>query len=137
MSGTPVSTSARGNVAVVGSLNMDLVVRAPRLPMPGETLGGHALRAGGRRQGRQPGRRGRPARRAGGDDRLRRRRCLRRPALRGALEAEGIDCAGLATAREGVATGVALIVVDDSEPERDRDRRGRQRRGDAGRHRQA
>ncbi|NIE86184.1 ribokinase, partial [Burkholderia sp. Tr-860] len=35
MSGTPVSTSARGNVAVVGSLNMDLIVRAPRLPKPG------------------------------------------------------------------------------------------------------
>ncbi|HDR9627086.1 TPA: ribokinase, partial [Burkholderia stabilis] len=32
-----------GRVTVVGSLNMDLVVRAPRLPLPGETLAGHAF----------------------------------------------------------------------------------------------
>lgn len=39
-----------GRVAVVGSLNMDLVVRAPRLPKPGETLSGHgyAQAAGGK-----------------------------------------------------------------------------------------
>ena len=28
------------NILVIGSLNMDLVVRAPRLPLPGETLSG-------------------------------------------------------------------------------------------------
>ncbi|PCE26531.1 hypothetical protein BZL54_31530, partial [Burkholderia ubonensis subsp. mesacidophila] len=32
-----------GRVTVIGSLNMDLVVRAPRLPLPGETLAGHAF----------------------------------------------------------------------------------------------
>ncbi len=30
-------------IAVVGSLNMDLIVRAPRLPRPGETLIGHSI----------------------------------------------------------------------------------------------
>jgi sugar/nucleoside kinase (ribokinase family) len=39
-----------GRVTVVGSLNMDLVVRAPRLPLPGETLAGraYAQAAGGK-----------------------------------------------------------------------------------------
>jgi ribokinase len=31
-------------VTVVGSLNMDLVIRAPRIPRPGETLIGSAFR---------------------------------------------------------------------------------------------
>ena len=31
------------SIAVLGSINMDLVVRAPRLPKPGETLTGHAF----------------------------------------------------------------------------------------------
>ena len=37
-------------VVVVGSLNMDLVVRAPRLPVPGETLlgGGFSTVPGGK-----------------------------------------------------------------------------------------
>ena len=28
------------DIVVVGSLNMDLIVRAPRLPRPGETIAG-------------------------------------------------------------------------------------------------
>ncbi|MCH4563973.1 ribokinase [Halomonas sp. EGI 63088] len=36
-------SGAHADVVVVGSLNMDLVVRAPRHPQPGETLTGHAL----------------------------------------------------------------------------------------------
>ena len=31
------------DVVVIGSLNMDLVVRAPRLPKGGETLAGHTF----------------------------------------------------------------------------------------------
>jgi ribokinase len=31
------------NVVVIGSLNMDLVTRAPRLPRGGETLIGHSF----------------------------------------------------------------------------------------------
>ncbi|KVM70949.1 ribokinase [Burkholderia gladioli] len=113
MSGTPVSASARGNVAVVGSLNMDLIVRAPRLPKPGETLSGHGYaQAAGGKGGNQAVAAARLGARVAmlgcvGDD-------ANGAALRGALEAEGIDCAALATAREGVATGVALIVVDDA-----------------------
>lgn len=101
-----------GRVAVVGSLNMDLVVRAPRLPKPGETLSGHgyAQAAGGKggnqavaaaRLGAQVAMLGRL-----GDD-------ANGAALRAALEAERIDCAALATSG-GVPTGVALIVVDDA-----------------------
>ncbi|MDQ3929219.1 MAG: PfkB family carbohydrate kinase, partial [Chloroflexota bacterium] len=30
-------------VVVLGSLNMDLVVRVPRLPLPGETITGHSF----------------------------------------------------------------------------------------------
>ncbi|WP_347555800.1 ribokinase [Robbsia sp. KACC 23696] len=39
---SPVTPSARKSpsIVVVGSANMDLVVRAPRLPVPGETLAG-------------------------------------------------------------------------------------------------
>jgi ribokinase len=37
-------------ITVVGSLNMDLVVRAPRIPLPGETIIGGEFRtvSGGR-----------------------------------------------------------------------------------------
>ncbi|CAB3658718.1 hypothetical protein LMG24076_01332 [Trinickia soli] len=43
MTGTMTGTDTRqagreGTVAVVGSLNIDLVVRVPRLPVAGETL---------------------------------------------------------------------------------------------------
>jgi len=37
--------SARNRIVVVGSSNMDLVVRAPRLPAPGETLAGTDFRS--------------------------------------------------------------------------------------------
>jgi ribokinase len=36
---------ARNRIVVVGSSNMDLVVRAPRLPAPGETLAGTDFRS--------------------------------------------------------------------------------------------
>ncbi|MBN3728931.1 ribokinase, partial [Burkholderia sp. Ac-20379] len=50
MSGASLGGRASGRVLVVGSLNMDLVVRAPRLPKPGETLtgSGYAQAAGGK-----------------------------------------------------------------------------------------
>ena len=43
-------------VAVVGSINMDLVVRAPRFPAGGETILRPRVRDDPRRQGRQSGR---------------------------------------------------------------------------------
>jgi ribokinase len=36
-------TTARPHIAVVGSSNIDLTFRTPRLPQPGETLTGHAF----------------------------------------------------------------------------------------------
>lgn len=96
-------------VCVVGSLNMDLVVRAPRLPTPGETVLGGAYRT-------YPGGKGAnqavAARRMGskvslvgciGDD-------PHGVKVRQTLEAEGIDLAHLRT-RPGEATGLALITV--------------------------
>jgi ribokinase len=101
-----------GRVAVVGSLNMDLVARASRLPRPGETLAGHAFAqvAGGK----------------GGNQAVAAARLGAQVAmigcvgadpngqlLRAGLVAEGIDCAALETAARA-PTGVALIVVDDA-----------------------
>jgi len=103
---------ARGRVAVVGSLNMDLVVRAPRLPNPGETLAGSAFAQvpGGKggnqavaaaRLGAQVAMVGRVGADSNGE------------VLRAGLVAEGIDCGALETS-SSAPTGVALIVVDDA-----------------------
>ncbi|MDN7866343.1 ribokinase [Burkholderia multivorans] len=108
---TAGAAARAGRVAVVGSLNMDLVVRAPRLPLPGETLAGHAFaQAAGGKGGNQAvaaARLGAQVAMIGcvGAD-------AHGAALRAGLEAEGIDCAGLATS-VSAPTGVALIVVDD------------------------
>lgn len=98
-----------GRVLVVGSLNLDLVVSAARLPAPGETVLGGELQ-------RHPGGKGAnqavAAARAGaatamigaiGDDGEGRIGLA-------ALEAAGVDLAGLAH-KEG-ASGVAIIAVD-------------------------
>jgi ribokinase len=105
------STQARGRVAVVGSLNMDLVARAARLPLPGETLAGHTFAQvpGGKggnqavaaaRLGAQVAMLGRVGSDANGAQ------------LRAGLEAEQIDCTALETSASA-PTGVALIIVDD------------------------
>ncbi len=98
-----------GRVIVVGSVNVDLVVVAPRLPGPGETVtGGDVARHHGGKGGNQAvaaGRLGAPVAFVGatGDDDF-------GAAARSALAAEGIDVTHLATASR--PTGVALIVVD-------------------------
>ncbi|QXI26437.1 ribokinase [Pseudomonas vanderleydeniana] len=102
----------QAKVVVIGSLNMDLVTRAERLPRAGETLIGRSF-------GTVPGGKGAnqavAAARLGaqvsmvgcvGDDAYGQQ-------LRDALLAEGIDCQAV-TAVDGVSSGVALIVVDDS-----------------------
>ncbi|WP_027803276.1 ribokinase [Paraburkholderia dilworthii] len=105
------SKEASSRVAVVGSLNMDLVARAPRLPHPGETLAGRTFAqvAGGK-----GGNQAVAAARLGAQVSM--LGCVGADAngaqLRAGLEAEGIDCAAVETGRE--ATGVALIVVDDA-----------------------
>jgi ribokinase len=97
-------------VHVVGSINVDLVVRAATLPAPGETVaGGTFARHGGGKSANQAvaaaraGARVRMVGAVGDDD-------LGEEAL-GLLAAERIDVAGVARLA-GVPTGVALIVVD-------------------------
>jgi ribokinase len=98
-----------GRVIVVGSVNVDLVASADRLPRPGETLTGatFADHDGGKgaNQAVASARLGAPTAFVGavGRDAFAMR-------ARAALEREGIDLAGLRSV-EG-ATGVALIIVD-------------------------
>lgn len=102
----------QANVVVIGSLNMDLVARAPRLPREGETLSGESFAT-------VPG--GKGANQAVAAARLGARvamvGCVGDDAygaqLRTGLEAEGIDCSALAEVA-GCSSGVALIVVDDN-----------------------
>lgn len=99
------------DVVVIGSLNMDLVVRAPRLPKGGETLAGHdfATAPGGK----------------GANQAVAAARLGARVAMIGCVGAdpygdfltrslvqEGIDCRGVSVAAE-VPTGIASILVDD------------------------
>jgi ribokinase len=102
-----------GRVTVLGSANMDLVVRQPRRPEPGETIFGTEFSTG-------PGGKGLnqavAAARAGanvafaaavGDDEFGRR-------LRARLVADGVDTSLVRTV--GAATGIAQIsVTDDGE----------------------
>jgi ribokinase len=99
-----------GRVIVVGSVNVDLVVVAPRLPGPGETVtGGDVARHHGGKGGNQAvaaARLGADVAFVGavGDDDF-------GMAARAALVAEGIDVTHLLVAPR--PTGVALIVVDE------------------------
>jgi ribokinase len=102
----------QAKVVIVGSLNMDLVTRAPRLPRAGETLAGQSFvtvpGGKGANQAVAAARLGASVAMVGcvGDDAYGEQ-------LRSALLAEGIDCQAV-TAVAGESTGVALIVVDDS-----------------------
>jgi ribokinase len=99
-------------ITVVGSLNMDLVVRAPRIPRPGETMIGGEFRTvpGGKganqavaaaRLGGQVSMIGR----VGGD--------AFAQSLLDSLVADGVNHT-FVTQDPEAATGVALIVVDDA-----------------------
>ena len=97
-------------VIVVGSVNVDLVVRAPRLPRPGETVSGGEF---ARHDGGKGGNQAIAAARLGawtaligalGDDDL-------AADARAALDAEGVNTHALVTVRD-TPIGVALIVVD-------------------------
>ncbi|MEM5439811.1 ribokinase [Paraburkholderia diazotrophica] len=105
------TNDARGHVTVVGSLNMDLVARAPRMPQPGETLAGHAF---AQVPGGKGGNQAVAAARLGAQVAM--LGCIGADAngaqLRAGLEAEGIDCTALETSATA-PTGVALIIVDD------------------------
>ncbi len=99
-------------VVVVGAVNVDLVVVAPRLPGPGETVVGGGLQTFGGGKGANAAV---AAARAGatvhligavGDDDT-------GAAALAELVAEGIDVSDVAVLA-GESTGVALIVVDDN-----------------------
>jgi len=98
-----------GRVIIVGSVNVDLVVIASRLPGPGETVtGGDVARHHGGKGGNQAVAAARLGARvafvgAVGEDDF-------GAVARAALAAEGIDVSHLATVAR--PTGVALIVVD-------------------------
>ena len=98
-----------GRVAVLGSLNVDVVTLVERHPLPGETVLG---RAGGRFAGGKGGNQAAAAARAGADVHM-----LARvgddeagTAYRSRLTALGIDAAAIATSRTA-PTGTALITV--------------------------
>ena len=99
-----------GRVIVVGSVNVDLVVRSARLPSVGETVtGGTFERHHGGKGGNQAvaaARLGRPTLFVGavGDDAF-------GAEARAALAAEHVDVSRLLTIPEA-ATGVAVILVD-------------------------
>jgi ribokinase len=100
-------------IIVIGSINMDLVLRVPRMPVPGETLTGGAFQT-------IPGGKGANqavacARLSGPQQRVAMIGCLGDDAfgttLRAALRADGIDDSCVATL-PGVASGIASILVD-------------------------
>ncbi|BCS31839.1 ribokinase [Luteitalea sp. TBR-22] len=99
-------------IAVVGSLNMDLVVRAPRFARPGETITGDLFLTipGGKGANQAVA-----AQRLGGQVAM--IGCVGEDAfgaaLRQGLAEEGIDVTAV-DVRGGLASGVALITVDGS-----------------------
>ena len=104
-----------GRVCVIGSANMDMVVRARRLPRPGETVVGGSFHTcpGGKganqavaaaRMGARVTMVGRLGADASGTE------------LRKVLAREGVDLTAMRTAT-GVSTGVALITVDEDSGE--------------------
>jgi ribokinase len=99
------------DVLVVGSLNLDLVASAPRIPSPGETVLGHdfAQHAGGKglNQAVAAARSGASTAMIGavGDDEA-------GAWLRSIMDDDGIDHASVRTT-PGVPTGRAVITVDD------------------------
>ena len=103
--------AADPEVAVVGSLNLDLVVRVARLPGPGETVtGDDVFRNPGGKGANQAvaaarlGRRVAMVGRVGDDDAGRE--------LLGSLEADAVDTSQVRVAA-GVPSGIALITVSE------------------------
>jgi ribokinase len=98
-------------IVVVGSLNMDLVMRTPRVPVGGETLSGHGFSTlpGGKgaNQAVACARLGAQVSMVGqvGDDGFGK-------TLRDGLVADGIDVSGVKQT-SAVGTGVAMILVED------------------------
>jgi len=107
-----MKTVSSNQVVVFGSLNMDLMVKTPRMPMDGETLQGHSIHylPGGKggNQAVSCARLGAQVRMLGqvGAD-------ANGATLIDALEIDGIDHSGVLQ-DPLVSTGVALVMVDDA-----------------------
>ncbi|WP_197336390.1 ribokinase, partial [Ralstonia solanacearum] len=107
-----VLSPAAADVLVVGSLNMDLVIRTPCLPQAGQTVSAPALET-------IPG--GKGANQAVAAARLGSRVAMlgcvgddpHGTALREGLRREGVDTA-MVTAHAGAPTGIACVTVADS-----------------------
>lgn len=96
-------------LAVVGSINLDIIAAAPRLPGPGETVGDGVLRrrpgGKGANQAAAAARLGAPTRMIGAVG-----RDAEGDAMLDALRVAGVDVSGVG--RVGEPTGTALIAVD-------------------------
>jgi ribokinase len=109
--GAGAAATAEAAIVVLGSVNLDTVLRCPRLPAPGETVQGHGLdrHPGGKgaNQAVAASRLGAPVRFIGcvGED------DAGRSAL-ASLTAENIDTSGVRRVAE--PTGTALVLVEDS-----------------------
>jgi hypothetical protein len=100
------------DIVVVGSLNMDLVVKAPRMPLAGETIPGEDLQlipgGKGANQAAAAARLGSPVAMVGrvGNDAF-------GPRLIENLGRQGVDTSHVVV-DDGAATGTAMIIVDDT-----------------------
>lgn len=106
------ASDRRPHVVVVGSINMDLVVRCPVLPRPGETLSGVSFAeipgGKGANQAVAAARLGAKVSMIGrvGDDAF-------GGTLRQSLASNGVDIQSLTTT-PGISSGLAVIAVEDS-----------------------
>lgn len=100
-------------IVIIGSINMDLVLRVPRMPHPGETLSGGQFRTipGGKGANQAVA----AARLSADSSKVAMIACLGDDAfgveLRAALRSDGIDDSHVSTV-SGTASGVASILVD-------------------------
>ncbi|MGK5027069.1 ribokinase [Janthinobacterium sp. RB2R34] len=106
-------------IVVIGSINMDLVLRVPRMPLPGETLTGGAFRTipGGKGANQAVACARMSGKVAAGGQQVAMVACVGDDefgaTLRAALVADGIIDRHLTT-MPGVASGIASILVDDN-----------------------
>ena len=105
-------------IVVIGSINMDLVLRVPRMPLPGETLTGGAFRTipGGKGANQAVACARLSGKVAAGGQQVAMVGCVGDDAfgatLRAALVGDGIIDSHITTL-PGVASGIASILVDD------------------------
>ncbi|MDO8051468.1 ribokinase [Janthinobacterium sp. SUN211] len=105
-------------IVVIGSINMDLVLRVPRMPLPGETLTGGAFRTiPGGKGANQAVACARLSGKVAGAQQVAMVGCVGDDAfgatLRSALVGDGIIDSHITTL-PGVASGIASILVDDN-----------------------